>query len=408
MKFFYTARSQTGETVTGTQEAGSEAELGDFLKQKGVTLLFAEKDKTSGGIGSYDVGAILDFIRGIPRIEKILFTRNLSVMVSSGMPLNRSLQTLARQTSSPTFRAIIMEVADEIAKGKGFGETLKKHPDVFSEIFISMIMVGETSGNLEEVLKILSEQMEKDNETRSQVVGSLIYPGVIITAMMGIGVFMMVYVVPQISGIFKEMNMELPVPTQIIVGMSDFLKVYWYYAIAGLAAFIYFFRAGLKTKTGKKLFALFLLKAPIASDIVKKVNAAQISRNLGSLLESGVSLTRSLEILGDSIPNYFFAESLREAKVGVEKGLTLSQVLMKYPDLYPPMVLEMVAIGEETGALTDLLVKVATFFEREVSQITKNMTSIIEPVLMVLIGGAVGFFAVSMLQPMYSLTAGIK
>lgn len=407
MKFFYTARSRTGETVTGTQEAGSEAELGDFLKQKGETLLFAEKEK-SGGIGSYDVGAILDFIRGIPRIEKILFTRNLSVMVSSGMPLNRSLQTLARQTNSPTFRAIIMEIADEIAKGKGFGETLKKHPDVFSEIFISMVMVGETSGNLEEVLKILSEQMEKDNETRSQVIGSLIYPGVIITAMLGIGIFMMVYVVPQISGIFKEMNMELPVMTQFIVGMSDFLQVYWYYAIAGLAALVYFLRMGLKTKGGKKIFARVLLKLPIAADIVKKVNAAQISRNLGSLLESGVSLTRSLEILGDTTPNYFFAESLKEAKVGVEKGLTLSQVLIKYPDLYPPMVLEMVAIGEETGALTDLLVKVATFFEREVSQITKNMTSIIEPVLMVIIGAAVGFFAVSMLQPMYSLTAGIK
>lgn len=403
MKFFYTARSKSGETITGEQEALSEADLTEFVKSQGASLLFFEKQK-EGGLMHYDVGRLLDFFRGVPRKEKIIFARNLAVMINAGIPLTRSLQTLARQSASSVFSDVILDIAGEIAEGKGFGETLKKYPDVFSTIFINMITVGETTGNLDEVLTILAGQMEKDNETRSKVIGSLIYPAVIITAMLGIGIFMMIYVVPQITGVFEEMNVELPFMTKMIISISKFLQKYWYLGAGGLVLMIVGIKWLFKIEIVKKIFHFILLRAPIAGDIVRKVNSARISRNMSALLKSGVSLTRTLEILSDTTDNYFFSKSLQETKIGVEQGLTLNKVLSNYPELYPPMVLEMVAIGEETGALTDLLIKIAEFFEREVEQLTKNMSSIIEPVLMVVIGAAVGFFAVSMIQPMYSLT----
>jgi len=406
MKFIYVAKNRQGETSTGITEAVSEDDLAENLKQQGLLLISSEHQKE--GLGNFDVGKYFAFFRGVSRMEKITFTRNLSVMINAGIPLTRSLQTLANQAGSPAFKDVILNIASNIAKGKSFGDSLKEYPDVFPNIYVSMVVVGETTGNLDEVLEILTEQMAKDHETRSKVIGAMIYPAVIVTAMFGIGVFMMVYVVPMLTGVFKEMNVELPFMTKVIIGISEFLQQSWYYGLGGLVLFIYLIKTSMSVPAVRKTFDFIVLKMPIAGNMVVKVNSARISRNLSSLLKSGMSLTRSLEILSNTASNYFFSESLLRAKDGVEKGLTLSETLQRYRNLYPPMVLEMMAIGEETGALTDLLVKVAIFYEKEVDQITKNMASIIEPVLMVLMGGAVGFFAVSMIQPMYQISSGIK
>jgi type IV pilus assembly protein PilC len=406
MKFIYVAKNRQGETVTGIAEAVSEDDLAENLKAQSLLLISSEHEKE--GIGSFDVNKLFAFFRGISRLEKITFTRNLSVMINAGIPLTRSLQTLANQAGSPAFKDVILNIASNIAKGKSFGDSLKEYPDVFPNIFVSMVVVGETTGNLDEVLEILTEQMVKDNETRSKVIGAMIYPAVIITAMLGIGIFMMVYVVPMLTGIFTEMNVELPFMTKVVIGISNFLQNSWYYGLGGLVLLIYLLKTSMSLPAMRKTVDFIILKLPIVGNMVIKINSARISRNMSSLLKSGMSLTRSLEILSSTASNYFFSESLLRAKDGVEKGLTLSETLQRYKNLYPPMVLEMMAIGEETGALTDLLVKVAVFYEKEVDQITKNMASIIEPVLMVLMGGAVGFFAVSMIQPMYQISSGIK
>jgi type IV pilus assembly protein PilC len=407
-QYFFTAKSQRGESYSGKQEAKDEMELARILKAKGYFLISAfteEKKKTS----SLKLGwNVLPFFNKVGLKDKIMLTRNLQVMIAAGISLPKALKTLALQSKSKRFQNVLSEISEEIIKGKSFSDSLSLYPDVFSELFCSMVRVGEESGGLEKNLGILTRQMEREDELKAKITGALMYPAVIVLAMCGIGVMMLIVVVPKLAETFRDLGIELPLTTKIVIGLGTFLAEKWYFAILILILFILALRIILKIKIGKRTMDMISLKLPVVSPLIKKTNAAYLVRTLSSLIASGVSLVRSLEIVASTLGNFYFKETVVQAVEKVKKGEKLSSALQPYEDLYPISVIQMLEVGEETGETADILEKLGNFFEEEVARITKNMAAVIEPILMLIIGSIVGFFAISMVQPMYSMLQGIK
>jgi len=270
-----------------------------------------------------------------------------------------------------------------------------------------MVSVGEESGGLEGVLGTLSLQMERENGLKSKVKSAMIYPAVIITAMIGIGILMLVTVIPKLADTFKELNMQLPLTTRLVIGLANFLITKWYLLIIIIAALVFILLQALKTSLGKKIIDKLTLKIPVLSQIIKNTNSAYTARTLSSLISAGVSLPRALEITSRTLGNIFYQMALMESVEKVKKGKKLSEALIHYENIYPPTLIHMISVGEETGETSGILSKLADFYEEEVSNAAKNLTSVIEPVLMIIIGAVIGFFAVSMVQPLYSMLEGI-
>lgn len=405
MKYIYTAKSSSGETKGGEVEASNEKAVAMQLRSEGMILtsLKAVEEKKSKISVNF-----LDRFMSVPLKEKMVFARNLSVMISSGLTISRALNNQTLQVKNKTFKNILAKISTDVQEGKAFSDALARYPSVFNELFVNMVKVGETGGNLEEVLNIVASQMEKEHDLISKVRGALTYPAVIIVAMIGIAVLMLTYVLPKITGVFKDMDVVLPPTTRFIIGLSDFFKNHSILVILifiFLAVFIKLFYA---TGSGKKFFSLLYIKIPVIKNIVIKVNCARFARIYSSLIKSGVSVIDALGIISRTLGNYYYKTAVKNAIEQIQKGVTLSKAISQYPDIFPPLVFQMMEVGEETGKTDTVLMKLAQFYEEEVDQITKNMSSIIEPVLMIFIGGAVGFFAVSMLQPMYSLMENIK
>lgn len=405
-KFIYTAKSYSGETKGGEAVAQDEKNLAQQLRSEGflVTSIVPVKEESGD---KADV-KFFDRFLSVPLKEKMVFARNLSVMVASGLTVSRALSNLALQTQNKTFKKILLDIFEETQSGKSLSEGLAKYPNVFGELFINMVRVGETAGNLDEVLKIVAVQLEKEHDLISKVRGAMIYPGVILTVMLGIGVVMLTYVLPKLMGVFKDMNAQLPATTQFIVNLSDMMRNHGLAVAIGFVGLVVFMQYFLRQEMGKKTLGWTVLHFPIFSPIVKQVNCARFARIYSSLLKSGVGAVDALKIISHTLTNHFYKEALLGSIEDIQKGVALSKVLSDHQELFPILVSQIVQVGEETGKTEVVLLQLAEFYEDEVDQITKNMSSVIEPLLMVLIGGAVGFFAVAMLQPMYSLMDSIK
>jgi len=406
MDVFYTAKGFFGETKSGEAKVKDERELVEQLRAEGFVLtslkeLQQEEDQ------SIKIKFMDRFI-GISVAEKMVFAKNLSVMISSGMPLSKSLQNIKAQTQNKKFISVLEHVNDDIQTGVSFADSLAKFPGIFDELFVNMIRVGEISGNLEEVLNILAMQLEKDHELIKKVTGALVYPAVILVAMGLIGIVMMVYVVPQITGVFEDLDATLPASTQFVISMSDAIRNYWYALIFLFPLFGVLIKFLSTTQAGKKTASFILINLPVIKNIVIKVNCARFARIYSSLLKSGVSVVESLKILSKTLTNFYYQNALGRAVVDVQKGVNLSKIIFTEKKIFPVLVPQMIEVGEETGKTEAVLSKLAEFYEADVDQITKNLSSIIEPVLMLLIGSVVGFFAVSILQPMYSVLENIK
>ena len=329
-------------------------------------------------------------------------------MVAAGVPLPKALDILSAQTSNKGFRAILSDVKKEVLEGKSLSEAMENHPSVFPDLFTNMIKVGEESGTLEQVLSQLSLQLERSHELRSRVVGALMYPSVVIVAMLGVGTLMLMVVIPLLAQTFEELEVPLPLTTRVVVAIGTFLSERWYIAFPVLFLLLVLAFRAIKTKPGKRAFDAFLLRAPLLGGIVIKLNAALMTRTLSSLIASGVPIMRSLEITSRVLGNTYFSDSLSVCAQRVGKGEKLSGALKEYAHLYPVAVVQMVEVGEETGETGNILAKLADFYEEEVNQVTKNLTSVIEPIVMLLIGAAVGFFAISMIQPIYGMLSAIQ
>lgn len=405
-KYFYLAKSLKGEEQSGTLEAKNEKELARILRQEGYLLIRSEIEAGESKKKKFSIS--IPFLSGVSVNEKMIFTRNLKVMIAAGIPLPRSLKTLAGLTRSQKFEKALLGIMEDVIKGKSFSDALTKYPDIFPEVFQSMIKVGEEAGTLEEVLGTLTQQMEREYEVASKVQSALIYPAVIILAMLGIGFLMLVMVIPKLAETFNELNVELPPTTKLIIFIGNFLAHYWYLLPVIVAAFVIFLRQILKTKSGKRIFDNLMLKIPVISPIIKKTNSASMVRTLSSLVIAGVPIVRSLEIISAVLGNVFYQEAINDAAEKVRKGAKLSESLAKYENIFPVLVTQMIAVGEETGQTSDILSKLADFYEEEVTTSTKNLAAVIEPVIMLFIGGAVGFFAISMVQPMYSMLGAMQ
>jgi len=403
-RYSYKAKSLEGEEKSGILEAKDEHQLSQILRSQGFILIKAKPEEIKR---KFRKAISLSFF-GPTLEEKMFFTRNLQVMIASGLPLPRAIETLAFQAKSQKFKNVLLNIKEEITKGKSFSDATSAFPDIFSELFQNMIKVGEETGNLEKVLNVLALQMDREHELKSKIKGALIYPAVIISTMIGIGILMLVMVVPKLAETFKELNVELPITTQIVIGMADFLTYKWYLVIIILIFVILLFRQILRSKRGKEIIDNLFLKLPIISPIIKNTNSAYTARTLSSLISAGVNLPRSLEITSGTLGNIYYKNILLQAAEKVRKGEKLSEILKVYQNIYPSTLVQMIEVGEETGETSNILAKLADFFEAEVSNTTKNLASVIEPILMIIIGAIIGFFAVSMIQPMYSMLGAIK
>ncbi len=404
-KYIYTAKDiASGESVGGEKEARDEHALAAGLRSSGFLVTSVRVVQATSTVSV----RFLDHFISVPLKEKMTFTRNLSVMVSSGLTVSKAVMNLSVQTKNKTFQKILLEVYEDVQSGKTLSEGLAKYPKVFNELFTSMVYVGEVSGNLEEVLDILALQLEKEHDLLSKVRGALIYPSVIMIAMIGIAILMLTYILPRITGVFKDMDVTLPASTRFIMGVSDFMQHHAFLSIGLCVGSVIGVRLFAATTIGKRFFDWLFLRLPIVGSIIVKVNCARFARIYSSLLKSGVSVMDALAIVKKTLTNVYYQEALEGAISEVQKGVDLSSVILRYPRIFPILVPQIVQVGEETGKTEMVLRKLAEFYEEEVSQITKNMSSIIEPILMLLIGGGVGFFAIAMLTPMYSVMENIK
>jgi type IV pilus assembly protein PilC len=365
-----------------------------------------EEKKELTGLNKKINDFLLRFTR-VPLKEKLFFIQYFGIMFKTGISLSVILRTLSKQTANKRFAKVIGEISIEVEKGKGLAESFRPHKGIFGDLFINMIEAGEVSGNLEKVLEQLYIQIKKQHELISKVKGALTYPVVLLIAMILIGVFMMIMVVPKLLEVFDSFETVLPLPTRILIAISDFMVNNILFLGVVVVFLILLFIKILKTYRGKYIFQSIILKMPIISSIVKKINLARFARTSSSLMKTDILIVRSFKITASVLGSLPYRKAIEEAGDKIETGGKINEILATYPKLFPPVVQQIVAVGEETGELSDILMELADFYEKEVDGIMTNLPAIIEPVLILLLGIGVGGMAVAIIMPMYSMTSTI-
>jgi len=403
-EYLYTARTPDGKLKKDRLRVKDEKELEEFLKNQNL-ILTSSKEVKKTSIFSFE--KINNAISRVSVVQKMFFTQNLAVMIRTGFSLALALDTLAKQTANKQFRGVIEEIKLDVENGISFSIALSRHPKVFSQLFINMIAAGESSGKLDEVLKNLTNQMKKDHALLSKVRAALMYPSVVVVAMIGIGVVMMITVIPQITSIYSTNSAALPLPTMIIIGISNLLIHQGIFIVIGLILLVIAFIRFKKTEKGKRIWHTFLIKLPVFGTIIKKINIARFTRTLSSLLKTDIPIVQTLQIISKTLGNSLYTDSMLQASNEVKKGVSIVKTLQEKPKLFPPVVTQMLAVGEESGTLDSISDEIANFFEEDVDQTAAGLSSIIEPILMLIIGGVVAVMALAILMPMYGLVQQI-
>ena len=404
MKFKVTLKKADGSEEKREVEPESRFAIYGDAEKEGATVLSV---KEGGGVSLLGKFNSIKFGTGVKTEERITFTKNLSAMLSAGLPLSRALSVIERQTKNKNLKAIVTSLEEDVKKGSSFFEALARYPKVFSKLFISMTKAGEESGKLSDALKIVAQQMDRSYSLQKKIKGAMIYPAIIMMAIIVIGILMMIYVVPTLSNTFKELNVELPTATRVIITVSDFMAAnvvvvfgILITAFAGIYAFV-------KSKFGSRVILAGALYVPAIGELVRETMGARAARSLSSLLTSGVEMLTALSIAQEVVGDNIFGKVLEDAGVRVRKGESLSAAFVANPKLYPPFISDMISVGEETGKVADMLEQIAEYYETDVQEKTKDLSTIIEPILMLVIGVAVGVFALAMITPIYSLSSKI-
>lgn len=407
MKFTYKGNAKDGTPIEQTVEAQDRFAVYEIARNEGNTVTVVEPVREHS-IGSYfNVEKINYFLARVSADKLAIFTRNLSAMIAAGLPLSRALSVLERQNTNARLKHIAKSLREHIRKGSQLNEALEEFPSVFSKLYVAMVRSGEESGTLADALKVLASQLAHTSELQKKIRGAMIYPAIIICVMIAIGVLMMIYVMPTITQTFLSLNIDLPLSTRILLGTSEFLNEYTLVALGGIVVVVGGFIYALRTRGGKHVFHFIIIRFPLIGTVVKETNAARTTRTLSSLLASGVDVIDALHITEDVVQNVYYKQVIQEAAQKVEKGDPLSETFVAHGRLYPVLVGEMIAVGEETGQISTMLENIADFYESEVANKTKNLSTIIEPFLMVFIGAVVGFFALAMIVPIYSISDSI-
>jgi type IV pilus assembly protein PilC len=395
----WSGKSSRGSIVKGELAAGSQEEVKSYLrKQRIIPTKISQKSKPLITLAG---GSVKDK-------DLVIFTRQFATMIGAGLPLVQALEILSKQTENKYFAKIIGEIKNDVEEGSTFADALKKHSRIFSDLYANMIAAGEAGGILDIILIRLATYIEKAQSLKRKVKGAMVYPSVVITVAVLIIAIIMIFVVPTFSKMFSQLGAELPAPTLLIVNMSNFLSgiggLITFASIAGIIVAIVQFR---KTEMGRKVTDTILLKLPIVGVLFKKVAVAKFTRTLGTLISSGVPILDGLNITAKTAGNKVVEKSVQNIRQAVSEGKTIAEPLSE-AKVFPPMVTQMIAVGESTGALDSMLNKIADFYDDEVDIAVSNLTSMIEPILMVFLGGSVGFIVVAMYMPIFKMITLIK
>lgn len=396
--FRYTATAADGRPHQGLLAAATQAELIERLKDLGLTFVQAELTDDPSLKLTWS-----ERLATIPAVAKVFFTQNLRVMIHAGLPIGRALDTLAGQVGSKRLAKVIRAIRRDVEGGQALSAALAKHPDVFPELYVAMVAAGEASGQLDDVLIRLSAQLKKQYTLRARVRNALIYPLVVLVGMVAVSLIMLIVVLPQITGIFEETGGALPAPTRVLIATSDFLLHRWWVAISALALIVTALVLANRSVSGRRNLHRFWLRLPIVGPIIRKVSLASFLRSLSSLLATDLPIIQTFKIIARTISNRPYHDAILEAADQLKAGATVVRSLERHRDLFPPIATQMISVGEESGTLEAVTSEVATFYEEDVDQTMANLSTILEPLIILLLGVGVTALALAVILPLYSL-----
>ncbi len=392
--------SRKGKTLKGELEAANEKIARAQLKRRNLQI---KKLKAK----PKDIFENVSFMQ--PKVTKkdvVIFTRQFSTMIDAGLPLVQGLTILAEQTENKTFRAILKQITRDVEGGSSLGEALSKHPKIFDDLYVNLVSAGEVGGILDTILQRLAAYIEKAEKLKGQIKGAMTYPIVVMAIAILVIAVILVFVIPVFEDMFSGMGAGLPVPTQIVVNMSRFIKGNIHYMIGGIIVFAFAFKKYRGSSTGKKQTDSVALKLPVFGPLLKKVAVARFTRTLGTMIGSGVPILDGLEIVAKTSGNVVLEEVIFDVRSSIAEGQTIADPLSE-TDIFPSMVVQMISVGEATGALDTMLTKIADFYDDEVDAAVAAMTSMLEPLLMVFLGGSIGGLVVAMYLPIFKMAAAL-
>jgi len=396
-EFSYKARRQDGGEVSGVVIAPNENVAYGILRDKRLTIVSLREHHQMKFLSGLKFGS------GVKARDIVIFARQLSVMISSNVPIVRALKVLVRQTDNISLKTVISDIDDEVDGGAKLSQSMGRYPKVFNNYFVQMVRSAETTGRLDEILEYLADQSEKDYDMKAKARGAMIYPAFIMGAFGLVGVGMMMFVLPQITGIFAESGAQLPVTTRIFMGISDLLLKFWWLLLVLLIGFGVGGRFFSQTEQGRHFIDRQKLRLPIVGPIFVRLYVSRFCRALSTLLTSGVPLTHSLDIVADLVGNTLYHDLTRKTIKQVEAGASITSVYITSKDM-PLMLSQMMSVGEQSGQLDKILIKVSDFYSRELENSLANLTTLIEPIIMIILGVAVGFLVSAIIMPMYNLS----
>jgi type II secretory pathway component PulF len=399
--YIYHARDLQGVDHKGTIETADERQVTRIIGKKGL-IVISIKLKDQNRTKIFD-----KFVNKVSFDELVIATRQLATMIESGLVLSEALDILADQQANKNFKDILLEVSRDLKGGIELAVALKKHPRVFPAIYVSLVKAGEESGKLDAVLTQLANTLEKDRDFRSKVRGAMIYPVLVIGMMFVVMLVMMIFVIPRLTSLYTQSSIELPLPTKILIGTSSFLINFWWLLILVITGAIFAFRRWIATPEGRFKFDEIVLKTPIVGKIVKATTMTNFTRTFGLLITAGIPLLDALTIVANVIGNSVYKRALENTFKGVERGLTFSKQL-EAVGVFPTIIYQMFRVGEETGKIDKVAFKMSEYFESESDQMLKNITIIIEPVILIVLGVGVTFLVLSIILPIYKLTTSIS
>lgn len=396
-RYQYNAKDAVGRTQKGIVEAGNQNLATNLLHERGYYIISLREESSA----SYRIGLGQ---KGVSYNDIVHFTRQLATMITAGLTLAEGLSILQQQLTKQSLIKLIDQLEDGVRGGKTFAQVLDHYPQYFPPIYLALVRAGEASGKLDVILTRLADNLEKNRDFRGKIRGALIYPAIVVSGMGVVTVIVMTVVVPRLTSLYKEFGVSLPLPTQILITFSNIMLAYWWFLIIIIVGGTAFFLRWRLTWFGKHALAILALSAPIFGTLVRESTLVEVTRTLSILIDSGVPILSALEISRDATGNILFKEAFTEAAKKIEKGLPLSDPLSQ-SKLFPPILGQMVSVGEQTGKLGDSLIKLSRYFETEADTAVRSLTTLIEPLIMVILGLGVGFLVMAVLLPIYSLTS---
>lgn len=395
MKYNYTAITKNGFKVSGSVESNSENDVLRMIKNNGYLPVSIDRDvEAEAGIEI--------FAKKVKKKDLAVFCRQFYTMLDAGLNIVNSLDILSVQTENKTLRKAITDVAEDVQKGVTLSEAMRIHEKVFPSILINMVEAGEVSGNLDTILERMAVHFEKENKTENKVRSSMVYPIVLMVVSVAVVIFMLIFILPTFVGMFEGSDTPLPLPTRILIGLSDFLKSYWYIFIGLVALIVFGISSYINSESGRRFFDSIKLKLPIVKGPTVKIVTSRFTRTLSTLMSSGIPLLRSMEVVSKVVNNKVVEEKLISGIEDIRRGVPLSRMIRDV-EIFPPMVDSMVKIGEESGALDDILLKTADFYDEEVDVALTKLTSMLEPLMIVFMALIIGFIVIAMYLPMFEV-----